>query len=72
MAGTLSRLLALRGEGKEIYVALYPGTDHGLWEFEQAPDGSRTTTRVVDTYYDLLADWAKGRLDPPYGTSTWK
>ncbi len=67
---TLSRLQELRREGKDITVYLFPDTDHGMWEYEQQADGSRDYTRVTETYYDLIADWAKGELQPAYAQST--
>lgn len=69
---TLERLLALRSEGKDIKIFMFPDTDHGMWEYEQGPDGSRRLTRVTDRYYDLLADWAGASLQPPYAMSEVK
>lgn len=67
---TLERLQILRGEGKDITIYMFPETDHGMWEYEQATDGTRNYTRVTDRYYDLLADWANGDLDVSYAAST--
>ena len=64
---TLSRLATLQREGKPITVANFPDTDHGIFEFTQAEDGTRTYTRVADGYYRLLTDWITGRSSPPYG-----
>ena len=61
--------MALREEGKEIAIRVFPGADHGMWEFEPAEDGSRTYTKVTDGFHDLMADWAKGDLKPAYGVS---
>ena len=69
VATTLDRLLTLREEGKDIRILVYPNTDHGMREFVQADDGSRRYTRVTDTFYDSLADWAFGELDDVYGDS---
>lgn len=66
---TLARLKTLRDGGQQIDIYLYPDTDHGMWEFYQAEDRTRIYTRVTDTYYDLLADWAKGDLSPSYARS---
>lgn len=68
-ATTLERLRDLRDEGKDITIFEFPNTDHGMWEFEQNPDGSRTYTRVTNEYYSLLTDWATGRVKPPYAQS---
>ena len=69
VATTLVRLQGLRREGRDITVYVFPGTDHGMWEYTQAADGARTYTRVTDIYYDLMADWAKGTLQPTYALS---
>lgn len=66
---TLQRLSMLREQGQEIAVYLFPGTDHGMWEFDQAEDGSRAYTRIVAGFYDLMADWARGTLGTQYGTA---
>lgn len=69
IAKTLERLQALRGDGKDVRIFVFPETDHGMREFKQRVDGARETIRITDRYYDLLADWAKGRVEAPYGTS---
>ena len=63
----LQRLAALKAEGKPIDVYVFPDTDHGIAEFTQAADGSRTVTRIADGYFRLLADWIKGATRGPYG-----
>lgn len=68
-AKTLERLQKLRREGKDITIFMFPNTDHGMWEYEQSLDGNRTYMRVTNRYYSLLADWAKGTLEPPYANS---
>lgn len=72
IAKTLERLQMLRGEGKDITIYVFPETDHGMWEYDQNSDGVREITRVTDSYYDLLADWAKGSQQPPYSKSVQK
>lgn len=69
VAKTLERLQMLRGEGKEITVFMFPNTDHGMWEYDQLSDGTRDLTRITNRYYDLLADWALGSVEPPYASS---
>ncbi|WP_447728857.1 alpha/beta hydrolase family protein [Sphingomonas koreensis] len=64
---TVTRLQAMRQEGKRIAIVRYPATDHGIFEFEQAPDGSRRMTRIADGYFRLIGDWIKGEWRPPYG-----
>lgn len=69
IAKTLDRLQLLRSQGKDIRILVFPDTDHGMWEYVQSDDGARKTTRVTETYYDLLADWSRGALQPPYARS---
>lgn len=64
---TLARLEKLRNAGAKIAIYSFPGTDHGIIEFTQAPDGTRTYTRFADGYFRLLADWIKGSVAGPYG-----
>ena len=64
---TLTRLRGLRDQGSEIEIYLFPETDHGMMEFEQASDGSREYTQVTAGFYDLMADWAKGEILDRYG-----
>ncbi|MFZ6820022.1 alpha/beta hydrolase family protein [Undibacterium sp. Ji22W] len=69
IALTVERLQKLRGEGKNNLMYIFPNTEHGMWRYEQAPDFSRTHTSVTPGFYDLMADWAKGRLRKNYGQS---
>lgn len=64
---TLRRIEELRTEGKTIHTALFPRTDHGIIEFERAPDGARKYTRFAEGYFRLLADWAWNRRAENYG-----
>jgi pimeloyl-ACP methyl ester carboxylesterase len=64
---TLARLEMLRNAGAKIAIYSFPKTDHGIIEFTEAPDGTRTYTRFADGYFRLLADWIKGVVDGPYG-----
>jgi pimeloyl-ACP methyl ester carboxylesterase len=64
-----ARLLAtLRAAGKPVTVAMFPGAEHGMTEYEIAPDGSRVSTRYSPGYFDIVRDYAlKGRLGRGYG-----
>lgn len=70
IAETITRLQALRSGGQAVSIFVFPDTDHGLFEFTESADGSREYTRVAVGYYDLMADWAKGELNGPYGRGT--
>jgi len=64
---TRERLTTLKREGKPIDLYVFPHTDHGMYEFVQAADGSRRVTRITDGYFRLLADWIRQQDKPPYG-----
>lgn len=66
---TLERLAKLREGGRDIDVAIFPRTDHGIVEFEEQPDGTRTYTNYAAGYLALLVDWSKGCISPPYGNA---
>ena len=67
IAETRNALLALKSRGKPVDVYLFPDTDHGMFEFETLPDGSRKGTRITDGYLRLLGDWMKGKARGRYG-----
>lgn len=64
---TRAVLATLAETGQPIDVYLFPDTDHGMLEFRENPDGSRTGTRITDGYLRLLADWIKGDVHGRYG-----
>lgn len=66
---SLERLTMLRKQGNPITMVVFPETEHGMWNYEQAPDFSRKHTRVAAGFYDLMADWAKGSMNGKYGNS---
>jgi len=69
-AVTFDRLSALRKAGANVTIYSFPHTDHGIYEFTQAADGSRTVTRIASGYFPLLTDWIKGTpLKASYGTA---
>jgi len=66
---TRARLLKLIAAGKPFTVMEFPGTEHGILEFETDEDGVRSETRYADGYFRTTADFARdGKLGPgPYG-----
>ncbi|RXZ64061.1 alpha/beta hydrolase family protein [Pelagerythrobacter rhizovicinus] len=64
---TRAVLAELAGAGQSIDVYLFPDTDHGMMEYRENADGSRTGTRITDGYLRLLADWIKRDVQGPYG-----
>nr|WP_314605507.1 hypothetical protein [uncultured Janthinobacterium sp.] len=53
--------------GQAISLYLFPQADHGMRSYAQAPDGTRKPTVITPGFYDLMADWAKGRVQGNYG-----
>jgi uncharacterized protein len=69
-AETSRRLKRLIADGKPITLALYPGAQHGLTQYETRPDGERVSTRYSAGYFAMMRDFAQaGRLRGSYGSS---
>ena len=66
-ATSLNRLRQIRSEGVDLTIYSFPDTDHGMAEFVEAADGSRTHTRITDGYFRLVTDWIKGVPPTNYG-----
>ena len=67
-AETARRLAQLRLAGRPITTALWSHTEHGIFDYETAPDGERTSLRQPEGYFALLVDFARGApLKPAYG-----
>ena len=67
-AETARRLALLRLAGHPIATALWPQTEHGLYEYETDASGERTSLRQPAGYLALLVDFARGApLKPSYG-----
>lgn len=59
-AETVKRLRALVNAGSPISVAVFPRAEHGMYEFEIAPDGTRLSTRQPAGYFDMMRDFING------------
>ena len=68
-ATTLAALSELRTKGSDLEVYSFPATDHGMVEFTEASDGTRTYGRITDGYFRLLGDWIKGKAKGRYGSA---
>jgi hypothetical protein len=71
-AETLRRLQALALEGRPIVTAVFPRTEHGIYEYEETamPEGERTDTRNPDGYFAMMCDFIRsGRIHGDYGSS---
>ncbi|WP_211472945.1 alpha/beta hydrolase family protein [Collimonas humicola] len=64
-APTIARLEALRGRGKDIEIAVFPQSDHGIRSFSVMPDGSRKYLAYAAGYDQLLANWMGKKPLPP-------
>jgi dienelactone hydrolase len=70
-AETSGRIKSLIGEGRPFTLAIYPGAEHGMTEFEIGLDGGRVDTRYAQDYFAMMRDFARdGRLQDAYGKST--
>ena len=69
ITATVAALKRYRKDGKTVDVYVFPDTDHGMYEFVEAPDGSRHNTRVTDGYFRLVGDFITGKIDGPYRRS---
>ena len=66
---TLRRIRQLQSQGLPVDLAVFPDTDHGIYEFA-VEDGDRTMLRHPDGYLRLLAEWAAGSaLEGDYGSA---
>src|SRR4030095_13992668 len=69
-AETNRRIKTLITEGKPIILALFPHAEHGMTEYEVAPDGERVSTRYAPGYFVMMCDFARsGQLSDSYGSS---
>jgi hypothetical protein len=69
-AETARRLKALAVEGRPIATAMFPHAEHGIFEYETLPDGTRVSTRNSDGYFAMMRDFIRsGRLQARYGSS---
>src|SRR5262249_50794214 len=67
-ADTSHRLKMLIGEGTPITLALFPGAEHGMTQYEVAPNGERLSTRYAPGYFAMMRDFAQdGQLSGSYG-----
>ena len=69
-AETSRRIKMLIEEGKPITLALFPGAEHGMTEYEIAPNGEHVSTRYAPGYFAMMRDFVRdGQLSGSYGSS---
>jgi len=67
-AETIQRLRDLQGKGHPVALAVFPHAEHGIYEFETKPDGTREDTRNSQGYFDMMRDYIlDGTLHDTYG-----
>jgi hypothetical protein len=67
-AETARRLRQLAAQGRPISVAVFPRAEHGLYEYEEQPDGERLSTRQPEGYFRMMRDFILSRrLRGDYG-----
>lgn len=69
-AETARRIKSLIKMGKNYTLALYPGAEHGMTEYELDSAGERVPTRFAPGYFQMMADFIRnGRIDHRYGSA---
>jgi len=67
-AETAARVKSLIAAGKDYTLAVYPGAEHGMTEYELKPDGTRVSTRYAPGYFAMMRDFIRdGRVGDHYG-----
>jgi hypothetical protein len=67
-AETARRIKSLISAGKDFTLAVYPGAEHGMTEYELDRKGERLSTRYAPGYFQMMADFIKtGRIGNHYG-----
>ncbi len=67
-AETSKRIKSLIAQGKHYTLAVYPGAEHGMTEYELDAKGERVSTRFSAGYFKMMADFIRdGRIGGHYG-----
>jgi uncharacterized protein len=67
-AETARRLKGLGTQGLPVTLAMFPRAEHGVYEYETLPDGTRVDLRNPDGYLSMIRDYARdGALHGSYG-----
>jgi pimeloyl-ACP methyl ester carboxylesterase len=67
---TAHRLKELAAAGRRITTVVFPHAEHGIFEYETAPDGTRLSTRQPDGYFRMMRDFIlSGRIGSSYATA---
>jgi hypothetical protein len=72
-AETAKRIKSLIVAGKDYTLAVYPGVEHGMTEYELNAKGERVSTRFAPGYFLMMADFIhNGRISGQYGSAEIK
>lgn len=67
-AETAKRIKFLIAGGKDYTLAVYPGAEHGMTEYELSEKGERISTRFAPGYFQMMADFIRdGHIGEHYG-----
>jgi hypothetical protein len=67
---TAKRIKSLIAQGKPYTLAVYPGAEHGMTEYEIDANGDRVSTRFAPGYFQMMADFIRyGRIKDHYGNA---
>jgi dienelactone hydrolase len=70
-AETSRRITSLIDAGKNYTLAINPGAEHGMTEYELDAKGERVSTRFSSGYFAMMRDFARdGALHGSYGRAT--
>ena len=69
-AETAKRIQSLIARDKDYTLAVYPGAEHGMTEYELNARGERVSTRFAQGYFQMMADFIRGgRIGEHYGNA---
>jgi dienelactone hydrolase len=69
-AETAKRIKSLIADGKDYTLAVYPGAEHGMTEYELNAKGERISTRFAPGYFQMMADFIRnGKIGRHYGNA---
>jgi pimeloyl-ACP methyl ester carboxylesterase len=69
-AETAARIRSLIAGGKDYALAVYPGAEHGMTEYELDTRGERVSTHFAPGYFQMMADFIRrGRIGDHYGNA---
>jgi hypothetical protein len=69
-AETGERIKSLIATGKNYTLAIYPGAEHGMTEYELDAKGERRSTRFAPGYFQMMADFVRnGHIGEHFGSA---